>query len=322
MRDVVDSVAVAETERSVAPIVGMILLVGMVFIGATIVAITGVALVDSLESETELDGVRTVAEDGNHCLHTAAFSNDACEITMSPHGAQSTVTDDGTMGIVSWEGGDDVDPFAPSGVVYENTTVDPLGAIEHRHEDRTIVNQIGGIWEVTDDGTAIVRSPPDIGLDGETLEFAVLTASSDEYSGGDATVQVDQETSQRHVGAIQAVTQSGYDNVTIGVESEFYEAWGVHFADAFGAEDDDNVSVAFDHGANRVTVTVVDIGEPLPALPVVDDDIGIDATPEPIVENGDPKITGNGGEPSHAGPSDGGFSGSKIDVDTSHIVIT
>lgn len=249
------SVSRIETGRGVSPVVGLVLLFALVFVGAAILAVSGMALIDALEAGSEVEHLRMTADEGTHCIETALFSGDSCAVT-----GVDDVTTDGTM-IVTWW---DDDPDASND--RERVTIDPLGAVVYEASDHRVVYQAGGQWEVEGSGDATVRKSPDIAYEDGELVLNVVNASASGYDGGDATARSDPTAGNELADELEAAAESGYPNLTIAVESEYHEAWRAHFEDAF---DHENATVEHDPDDETVAVTVEHLAEP---------GVGIDVT--------------------------------------------
>ncbi|MFC4249146.1 hypothetical protein ACFOZ7_19805, partial [Natribaculum luteum] len=72
------------SERGAAPLLGIVLLFGMVFIGVTLLFITGTALLDSLESEGNAERAHQYMSQTDKVLSTAAVTESVHQLDVPP----------------------------------------------------------------------------------------------------------------------------------------------------------------------------------------------------------------------------------------------
>ncbi|SDR44770.1 DUF7289 family protein [Natronobacterium texcoconense] len=256
----------APDDRGVSPQIGFVLLVGMVIVGATLLAVTGWVLLDSLESESQAELTRSTIEVTDHGIATAASSGQMQTIPWE----DANYRDDGEAYIV-WHNGSVTGSN-------ETVTIETIGAIEYELSDRTIAYQSGASWEVADGETRVVSSP-NIGYDDDILQLHFTTLSQDAVSGTEAVVEPNPDSTLSDEIAIAAdnATSEGYNDLTLVVESDYHDGWQTHLESAFGADNvTSNADTPFIDGADGVVeVTIENATETEPPKFLVTDDHGL-----------------------------------------------
>ena len=238
-----------ETGRGLSPVVGIVLLFAMVFLGAALVFIAGASMMDALEAQVDQERVDLFVDETDHRLMTVAASGQNQELPIDEVDGEVRVVDDGHVN-VTWHGGN-----------IDATADDDLGALEFELEDRTIAHQGGGIWEDTGD-TVRADSEPQIGYDGEsgTLELRILQIDEEVTDGGATMARADHTASGSLSDEIEAAARrSDGENVTLSLESSYHEGWYRFLSDALGEDDHDEVTVEHEPSDERVVTTITEI---------------------------------------------------------------
>ena len=212
-------------ERSVTPLVGIILLFGLVMVSAALLAVTGMALIDALESESERDQTETCLKEAEHRISTVA-SYGTVESLPCDGGEY---VDDGEVYLV-WYGEGTVDHDDPEAGDVTSVT-GTLGAIEFSGGDRTYAYQSGGTWEVSDDYTRVI-SGPDVRYE-DDVRINVLTIDEDDLGNdvtrvsrhADGTLADDIQEAQRDA------RSEGHDNLSLVIASDYHDGWADHLTE-------------------------------------------------------------------------------------------
>ncbi|QCC53885.1 hypothetical protein DV706_04895 [Natronorubrum bangense] len=209
-------------DRGGAPIIGIVLLFGMVLAGAVLVFVAAGPLFDALESQSERERAITYMGQTDQALATATISDGPQSLEVPPD-AEMSAAEDGTLE-VAWYN-DSEDPWDDP---VENSVT--LGALKYELDDRTIAHQGGGIWERTGSQTS-VEKPPQIGFGPNgSVELNFVQINSE--AGGDSLsrVQNDPRAGMKAGGSLNDVTENPTgDHFAIRVESEYAEGWEQHF---------------------------------------------------------------------------------------------
>lgn len=278
----------SSNDRGLSPQVGFVLLVGMVFIGAALVGISGWMLLDSLEGEAEAEVTYSAIETTDHGITTAARTGQTQSVSME----DGTYRDGGNVSI-AWY----AESMDAGNESIENQT---LGAIEYETPDGTIAHQGGGIWEESG-GQFRAYSEPPIGYDGDVLEVKLVTLNASDVGGSDETVRPnpDSDLPDRMQNITENATNRGYNNLTLTIESEYHDGWAEYFDSEFGhysnvtvneAESDPKIG---NGGDNTVELVIENATETYSAF-WVREDYGLDNSSENVyidaVESNPPRL--------------------------------
>lgn len=267
-----------EESRGVSPQVGLIILFGMVAVGAVLVVISGTVLIDSVSSESKAEATRTQLDVANQGISTTVMTGEDQSIPWN----DANYRDSGEAYLAWYDNSSNV---ASNPGNYTDTTVhiETLGSIEYALDDRTIAYQGGGQWEKRG-GQTTVLSPPSISYDGESLQLRLVQVDEDDVQGREATVQLDQSDglSERIASAQANASNQGYDNIALIIESEYHDGWESHFRSAL--PDNNNVSIDPSEkdpligglgGEDTIQVTIEGAMDFTPAMFWVEEDLGV-----------------------------------------------
>ncbi|WP_247729026.1 DUF7289 family protein [Halovivax limisalsi] len=280
-----------EHRRSVSPVVGVIFLFGMVAAGAVVLGVSGMALMDTLETDSEGEQLRSCLQETNQRASTALSYSTAEEVPCEG----GTYVPDGQLYLV-WHNDTGGSTDLPADYADTTVHVDPLGAIEFGNDARTYAYQGGGTWTVADGYARPMASPPFEYAD----ELRADVIAIDDGPGSSGPQRLDRNRDGTIGAKIQRAQREayerGYSNLTIVVESSYHRGWKQHFQRAMtnGSAD---VSTDLDEfprvDDNRaVRVDVSDLYEREPASFVVAADHGLSGS---LVSNH--VITPPGGAP-------------------------
>ena len=275
------------TENGVTPIIGLILLVGMILIGATLVALTGMQLVDSISSDAEDDQLRTTIDQIDHDLETVAVTDQTRELPVGGYD-QIEATDEGSIS-VTWFDDEGTDP---DDLDWSETA--SLGEIQ-LHSDRTaIVHQGGGIWENRNGEIGIHKSPTiEFNGDGH-LDLTLMQIDPGEVDESPSSVQGNPEFAMETTERLATVAQNPEgDHFAVKIESRYADGWERHFENE--ADTDQNASVdRIETDDDAVVLTVSNMGDvSTPPHFLIEEDHGLAAhdrgtdLEDNLVERGD-----------------------------------
>lgn len=241
----------SRSERSVTPVVAIVLLVGMVILGASVIVLTGTSLIGGLQSDAEQD--RAVAELGavGHTISTQTVDGNPSEVHLSD--GEYTVREDGVMSITAagqFESG-------------EQTVIDglPLKALEYETDNGALAYQAGGIWR-SEGETSFVQSRPNLDYRSETvgdttfrqLEFSVIDLAG---NVGHNEHEVHQADVERHTAEdLEDIRFVRETTITIE-ETAYADAWKQFFEDEFETDRIDENEVTLDEETNTVVLDAV-----------------------------------------------------------------
>ncbi|WP_436346019.1 DUF7289 family protein [Natronorubrum sp. FCH18a] len=244
--------------RGVSPIVGLILLFGMVIAGAALLLMVGSPMLDAFESENERERAHLCMDETDHQLATVAATGEQRSMPATDiSDCQIDVTDGGQIEFV-WYNDSEADdiPWDDD----DRTASAELGALEFELEDRTIAHQGGAIWEYTGSETRIV-SEPGISYKNESaqengsIQFNIMLLDQDELSSSNPVARADHDRSDELAAEItEAASNSDGANVAIRIESAYHDGWNRHLEDALVADEDANVNVDISHDSDAGTV--------------------------------------------------------------------
>nr|WP_248517632.1 hypothetical protein [Salinarchaeum laminariae] len=195
----------------------------MIFIGAAAVLVAGGALVDDVQGSSQHELAVDSAVQTHQAISEALQSGEARQLAVSD-GVDMEIVESGSISIAMHNGSD----VCSTGPVEAK-----MGAIVYDTPKGSVVYQGGGIWEKTDGGLSIQRSPP-ISYDNETARISIqtVTADSDSFDGQMAMPnETMQETMVEETNELLTnCPANGYTDLNISVTSPNYaEVWKDHF---------------------------------------------------------------------------------------------
>ncbi|MCU4752848.1 hypothetical protein OB919_12820 [Halobacteria archaeon AArc-curdl1] len=277
---------ISTEERGDAPLIGVVLLFGMVFIGVAVLAVTGMAALEALESSSAHEQAASSVDTTHHGISTVTttYSEEVVPWTDARY------SDDGAVYIV-WYNESEAGSLDPDGEAAVH--LESLGAIEYETGDSVIAYQSGGTWERRGSTTTVRSAPTVAGDDGLTLRF--VTIDEDDVRGTEATVrhQPTDGFNDDIEEAMSSARRNGYTDVAIVIESEYHDGWRRHLESTFDAQNvstdvasfeaENYVGGSFDvDGSRTVIATQTDTMEPVPPFFWVKADRGlVDASGSP-----------------------------------------
>lgn len=212
-----DIATTASDDRGVSELMGLVLLFGMVTVGIAAILLAGSVAVDSIQEEASVSS----AQMGMHELDASVGDTAGGPVSIdlgSRDGVYRVVRESSLS-------------FAVNGRSNCSAAM-PLGSV--RYQDRrgnSLAYEAGGIWRHDSDGGVSMVSPPDINYEDGTLSMDVTNISG-EFDGGQAVMQSGNGSDDADM--VEQMYDGGDgcfppENITITVESQFYEAWGRYF---------------------------------------------------------------------------------------------
>ncbi|WP_435349057.1 vWA domain-containing protein [Haloarchaeobius sp. HRN-SO-5] len=223
-------------QRGASAIVGLVLLFGMVIVGAGLILVASMAVTDSVQQQSQMNSAELSLEEASVELRTLSLRE----------------TDDVTS--FGLTGKDDVSieqngrlRFELNGHSACRATM-PLGSIVYRNDDgESVAYQAGGVWRESESGTTVVSSPDltyrTTTIDDRTIrtiDFPVVNVRGSIDSGSNEVTARrvgDGESFERDL-CLPVSENDTIDRVrtmTITVEnSTYYEAWERYLDDEFG----------------------------------------------------------------------------------------
>ena len=215
------------------PIVGLMLLVGMVAIASVVILLGGLG---------ELAGTENDAEDERIEASFTKLAHDATTVGVSSADGRSTTLDlegesivlDESAGHLTVEISDAEDP------VLERE----LTALRYDDGDRQLAYQGGGVWRTDGDGARMLTAPT-VAYREESLTFPFVDVRSAETVDSDRVTFTEGETAVPLGGLMSGET------VTITLEGDLYEGWATYFERTIGES-----AVSIDHDDESVQVVL------------------------------------------------------------------
>lgn len=210
--------------RSQNEVLSVVLVLGMVIIGAIAVVGLGATAIGDTENQlsvdraektlTQLDSKAGLVAIGQADSQRVAFPTDSeDEFRIDEESGQMKITVTNLTTNEKWD-----KPVL-------NVT---LGSIVYEGEDTKIAYQGGGVWRVNENGGAMV-SPPEFHYRNKTLTLPTVTISGEGSLEDGATIQQDGTEERFPTDDVNKTNPMDNHIVTVEVESEYYRAWGQYF---------------------------------------------------------------------------------------------
>lgn len=253
--------SVTGRSRGVSEVVGVVLLVGLVLLGAVAVVLVGGSAVEENERQATLaQAEHSMVEFGDRADRASPGEGpERVDVGLSGRNGEFSRSDDGWLRVnLTTNGGT---------AVLSNRS---LGAVVYEDGDAAVGYQGGGVFRA-EGGHAVVLSAPGVEYTDETL--SVTYSSLDGDRGLDGAVGVAAMDRSRAFPARQAragptvggdaVAPGNVTNplstaqVSVTVKSRFYRAWGSYFEERLPGR------VVYDHGNRTVTVHLRSLQPPI-----------------------------------------------------------
>ena len=186
----------SDDRRGLSPVVGIVLLFGLVLFGATLVALGGMSLIDTMQTESSLDRAETSMQQvGTDLSELASSPGDRqTELTLGDfQEGQASVADDGEMIFK-------INPGRTAAGSCEARM--DIGTLEYERDGSTVGFQAGGVWR-SDGGSPTMISQPDLTISKQTqggrtvrsINFPATNVDPDNSSLSGSTVEAQQNRS-------------------------------------------------------------------------------------------------------------------------------
>ncbi|WP_135534627.1 DUF7289 family protein [Halostella pelagica] len=230
------------SNRGASEVIGVVLLVGLVVAGLTLVVAVGVPVLDDSRRNAEIRAAQTGMVELDATAERVGRQSAATErLTFDHRNGKLAVNDDrGRITVRS------VDFASGQSVVVANES---LGEVAYVAGETRIVTQGGAVFRHSSGGTTMVSTPEIEYRDG-TLLVEYLTVEGDPSL--DQRLRI--RSANRSIGTTTDAVANPIESpqaLTITIESEYYTAWAAYFR----ARTPGRVSV--NHSARAVTVQFV-----------------------------------------------------------------
>ncbi|MEF8774387.1 MAG: vWA domain-containing protein [Halobacteriales archaeon] len=205
-------------ERSASNVLSIILLIGMVVAGATVVLLVGSDTLQTLET-----GINSEAQEKN----LREVDSKVSSLAFDDHDGRATLRFGDIGSDSAW-----VDDFGSLNVTinrrHECSANVSFRSIRYEDRDgRLKAYEMGGIWHQQGNGT-VMASPPTLRYENGTITVSVFNFSGSIDSETEQVYKNATRSEQRTRQIRETLTQdrcSPPDNVTITLRSDFYAAW-------------------------------------------------------------------------------------------------
>lgn len=224
----------ARENRGLTPVVAIVLLFGIVAVGATLTVVAGMGLMDTIDTQTDIEQTQQNFDVTSQQLEQAVMTGDPQGL---PDMTGSSELNAGTTTIEFKRADVDFgDAEYDSGweVGSDSYAID-LNAVEYRAEggDQRFVFEGGGQWQVSDEQVTIQSAPQFRFSYDETLGLDVSLTNVDEdsrLSGTDVVARSDGPGSnaideEALIDALEYEGSDGGEDIVIEIETEYYDAW-------------------------------------------------------------------------------------------------
>ncbi|WEL17874.1 Putative pilin/flagellin [Halorhabdus sp. SVX81] len=213
---------------------GYVLLVGIVIGGAIMVVILGAPIMEGIQGQQSDDTTELAMQevDGRLSTLSAKGETGTMEFSFGDGGEQIQ----GQPELVENQGYIEV-------TINENTTcsarVDLDSIRTENDRGEILAYEAGGLWRQSADGGVVMVTPPSVSITDGHLDISVVNMTG-EVDRDTTRALVNATTSQADsTKAIESLLQGECkrpDNVTMTVQSDFYQAWGEHLSEETGYE--------------------------------------------------------------------------------------
>jgi hypothetical protein len=248
-----------DVSRGQAETVGVVLILALTLIGATVALAFGASGLDNARINAQEGGVEhamTQLDSRSAMVALGDSNSQRVPLSASGQGSYRIDSDAGWIKVVH----SDHDGNGSTEVIYNET----LGALVYERDDKLVAYQGGGVWQ-TQGTNATMVSPPEFHYQSATLTLPVIQVEGDSNVGGAAvTASISREIRARHIYPNQTATYDGTGdpyhnpiregNVTVTVRSDYYQAWATYFRTRTTGV------VSVDHANETAAVKLVSLG--------------------------------------------------------------
>ena len=231
--------------RGQSEVVAVILVMGIVLVGALAVVGLGASAIGGTESQLSDDRAEKTMTQLDSKAGLVALGESSSQRVSLPTGSgdQYRVNeDDGWIRITVTNLSDSSEDFE----VMEES----LGAIIYENGDSTVAYQGGGVWRATEHGGMMI-SPPEFHYRNGTLTLPAITVTGDSSLGSSARIEKASEIRTFPDHAEDRFNPLDNHRVDVTVQSDYYVGWGSYFSERTDGD------VEYDHENEKVTATLV-----------------------------------------------------------------
>ncbi len=246
--------AARDPDRGQSELVGTVLLIGIVLIGAGAVVAFGTTALEAARDDSRASSVEramTQLDSGAAVVALGRSNARTVQLPASGEGTYAVSADAGWMRVRHAN-------HSANGTteVLTNTT---LGSVTYDGDDTTVAYQGGGVWRGSGNASRMI-SPPEFHYRGSTLTLPIISVDgADGVSGPTSAGIAIRERSTRVFpnGSAPDYGNASYrnpvdaGNVTVTVHGDHYVAWADYFRQRTAG------SVSLDHGNRTATMALI-----------------------------------------------------------------
>ncbi len=210
--------AANERRRAQTPILGLVLLIGVVAAGAVAIVLLGGAGLDAQKTAAEIDHAEGTLVEFAHAADTATTTSDEGVPVSVGAFDRGTVETDGDAGQVR------ISQTTDSGT--EELYNESLGTLHYVAGDTEIAYQGGGVWRSQGDGSTLISAPALEYRDG-TLTFSIARLEQTHTQGNAVDGSLHQSGSPTSIELHndESTPRGAASDVQIEVESAYCDGW-------------------------------------------------------------------------------------------------
>lgn len=224
------STSVRSDERGVSEVVAVVLLVSMALLGAVLVVVFGSSVVDQVQGENNKQTAQLVIQEIDSRFSTLAQINDVSRTEF--------IIGDTTPDNIRTVRRGEVTVTVNQNTSCRSTT--PLSSI--RYVDKTgdtVAYEAGGVWRQSAKDASTMITSPDVNFRNGSLSMTIVNISGDiEESSNQAVIDMESSRTQSREqnGKVLRGPCIRPDNMTVKVQSDFYQAWADYMESEFGVK--------------------------------------------------------------------------------------
>lgn len=263
--------------RGQSELIGVVLVLSLTVIGATVVAATGASVLADSRSNSQVSQAENAMSQMSSKASLVALGeseSQSFDLGRLDNGAVDVREDAGHVRVLLYE-----DDPGEEGAASTELYSEPYGAVVATAGETEIAYQGGGVWRKDGDGS-VMASPPEFHYRSDTLTFPIVQVGGEGRASGDVTGQFTNVSQSK---SIYPNASNEYTNpleegtVVVEIESDYYDAW-YRFFDGRTAGD-----VEIDHATRTVRVELT-----VPREEEIENAVAV-ATPDGITANGGDK---------------------------------
>jgi len=230
-----------EGARSQSDLVAIVVLFGMVFLGAGVVILAGGMLVGNVQDTSQQQLAQDTAAQTQDQVHQALLTGEVREIPTDEMGSiDSRMVDDGSIRLEMYN--------RTSGNVCGEAVSEDLGAIVYETADAEVIYEAGAIWQRDESGISIQHTP---GIDYDEEDGTEISLMSVDPGGEAGVIQPNvtarSETNRAVEEMLVSCPRAGRPggaatSMRVTVDSPFADGWERHFEESMA--DSSNVDVS------------------------------------------------------------------------------